>query len=232
VQGGAAWSIDSIAGLSLDAEFVELRAGWVSSQGVHFSVSETTVGFFGNTVLRDGFSDLSQFAIGAKRVRWGEVSQWIGRSTLFGRGLPLVESQPQQQEDQGTDLITTHVEQTEIAERVDVIVSVASQPNAFLHEAQLALHTRGYYDLNGDFVPKMLVRGGIVTLPEQWYYAQPGGQYIHFRYEAGFRFPVGGDTSKIGELSMALLVNDAEHLALYPFAVNSAHYRFNFTMRL
>lgn len=228
VFGSTALAVDSIAGLEVHTAPVDLRAGWAFSRGLHLSATEKTVGFFGNAVLRQGLSDLSQFAAGAGRVRWGEASKVIGRTSAFARGLPIAEVVDLTTGQTTTaDLLTGHLQQEDIGRWLDLAAAVAFAPERQLNEARVGVHSPGFHDageragLRGRGA-LWRVQGGMTQIPTQWAYDVPGGTYLHLRGDVAAPFALGDDAG--GVFRFGLMMNDPEQLALFPFAVNAVSY--------
>ena len=225
--GASAFAMDWIGGLTADATVADLRVGYTRSAGIHLSATNDTLGLFGNTVVRPG-QPLGQFAAGTRQTGWGKASESIGRTSVFARGLPLTEAVRSAVTGDvrgGVDqLLTGHLEQTDLGGTVDVAVAYAFAPTPLVHEAQVAVHSKGFHGRYEDgevFEAEETawrVQGGIVQLPAQWYYGLAGGTFPTARAELLFR---GGSETESFEGVAALLFNDPEQLALFPFARNA-----------
>jgi hypothetical protein len=226
VLGSTAWALDAMGGAAVDLELVELRAGYTGSQGLYFSASERTVGLFGNALVKpaDG-ADVPQAEGGAKRIRWWGASDVIGRTSVWGRQLPFAESVAAVAQGEPVDLVTGHFEQTDIGKKVDLGFALAAEPEVALYEAHATWHTPGYHDaIVTETVPEQgwaSVRAGVVRMPTQWYYGLEGGYYVQARADMVIPFP-----ERPGSYAnVAVMFNDSEMLALYPFAVNALAFR-------
>ncbi len=227
VFGSTALAVDSIAGVELLTDPVDVRAGWAFSSGLHVSATEKTVGFFGNAVLRQGLSDVSQFSAGAGRVKWGEASKVIGKTSAFARGLPIAEVvDVATGQTTTTDLLTGHLQQEDIGRWVDLAAALAFSPERQLNEARVGVHSPGFHDageragLRGKGA-LWRVHGGVTQIPTQWAYDVAGGTYAHVRADLAAPFSLGDGG---GVLRLGLMMNDPEQLALFPFAVNAVTY--------
>lgn len=233
IQGSTSWATDFIGGVSADLELVEVRAGYTASDGWYLSAGEQRIGLFGNTVARDGFSRFDQFAAGARQVKWGGLSdKGVGRSTLFARQVPMGEAEVDQAGERVTvadRLLTGHVRQDDIAGMVDVAFGYAFEPTARVHDLEVGVHRRGWYDPVAG-AAYWRVAAGMVQLPTQHYYGLDGGTFVSARGEVLAPLRVGGRDAM--RLSFALMLNDEEQLAVFPFAYNAVSYRLNITGRL
>ncbi len=226
VNGTSAIAIDAMGGATVDLTIIQLRAAWAASQGLFLSAGQDRVGLFGNALVKptEG-AGVPQAEAGARRVRWGDVSDTIGRTSVWGRKLPLAETLSTAAAGEPIDLITGHFEQTDIGRRYDVGVTLSKEPELGVYEGHAAVHSPGYYEVSHDEAESkpsyFLVRAGMVRMPTQWYYGLSGGTYIQARVEGSF--PLGESTDS--QATVGLLFNDAELLALYPFAVNALAWR-------
>lgn len=241
-QGVSTISPDWILGATVDASYLFAEAGYVGSTGFYGHVQEGTVGFFGSALVQKGVDGLPFFKTGADRVE-----SKAGLSSVYARKLPLQamprygdgSGAPQRDGDTEVEdsLQTAHIEQLNLGGVADVLVAGAWKPTPGLFEAQVGLHSKGYHEarkaqadeeeeagLLGQARPGFMVRGGVVNLPDLWYYGVEGGIYGTARLELTQAF---GDSTPM-YVQMRLLWNDPEMLALYPFAYNGvwASYRF------
>lgn len=234
VQGSTAWATDFIGGVSADLELVELRAGYTASAGWYLSAGEDRVGLFGNTVAKDGFSRFDQFAAGAKRVRWGEVSdKGVGHSTLFARQVPMAEAEVEEGGERVTvvdRLLTGHVRQEDIAGVFDVAFGYAFKPSPAVHDAQVGWHSRGFHEPAGGSGAFWNLSAGMVQLPARHFYGIDGGSFVAVRGDLVSPLRISGKDA--GRLGLAVMFNDEEQLALFPFANNALSWRLNITGRL
>jgi hypothetical protein len=246
LSGNSAMAIDSLGGVVIDAEIAELRAGWTATRGLHVSVADPRFGLYGNAILNDGLSEVGQFEAGARRFRpGGAVGEKVGSTSLFGRGLPLTEASERDGERFAPEqLLTGHFVQDSIAGVLDVAAAYALAPTPQLFEGRIGLHSKGFHDIAvGDFTEPdpdatdpdapapdpnapadeaflfgYLVQGGVVQLPDQWYYGVEGGARPQIRLE------MSAGSAK-GAFHATIMMNEPEVLALYPFAVRAVHYR-------
>ncbi|MCB9779873.1 MAG: hypothetical protein H6742_15010 [Alphaproteobacteria bacterium] len=233
IQGSTAWATDFIGGVSADLELVEVRAGYTASSGWYLSAGEQRIGLFGNTVARDGFSRFDQFAAGAKRVKWGELSdKGVGRSTLFARQVPMGEAEVDEGGERVTiadKLLTGHVRQDDIMGRFDIAFGYAFKPTTSVHDVEAAVHSRGFSDPGANPV-YWRIAAGMVQLPTQHYYGLDGGTFLSVRGEV--LAPLQIRDRHAADLAFTLMLNDEEQLAVFPFAYNAVTWRLNVTGRL
>ncbi len=234
IQGSTAWGTDFIGGVSADLELVEVRAGYTASDGWYLSAGEERVGLFGNTVAKDGFTRVDQFAAGAKRVKLGKASEkGVGRPTAFARQVPMGEAE--QVEEDGEErtvvdkLLTGHVRQDDIAHVLDVAFGYAFKPVASVHDVEVGVHSKNFHDpaARGTF---WRIAGGMVEIPTQHFYGIDGGTFVSLRGE--LTAPFGINRQDAGRFNFAILFNDEEQLSFLPFAANAVTWRINVTGRL
>ena len=150
-------------------------------------------------------------------------------------------------------LRTGHLEQDNIGGVFDVGGTWAAKPVSSLYDATVAVHSPGYTpkrDVGGSGKGKgkgkgknhktggggggggapqdgfvWYAGGGVVDLPAQATLGIEGGRAFTARLEGAMLFgdPHGGAH---GRGSMALLLNDPEVLALYPYAIDSVTFRY------
>jgi hypothetical protein len=229
--GASGYAQDAIVGAVFDAEVADLRAGYTHSRGWYASVQDHWIGLFGSIVLRDGFRLVGQFRGGAERVQSPRaVREKVGATSLFARILPLtepVEGLPGERARQ-IDLTTGHLEQEGLFGMLDLRGAYAIRPTAQVHEASVALHDREYYLVEDGETPTLerhfYLEAGFVTLPALYYYGIEGGTKLHLRGEVSFT-PQMDDSQLQG--GFALLFNDPEQTALYPFATDSVTFKAN-----
>jgi len=231
LTGNSAMAIDSLGGVVIDAEVAEVRVGWTATSGLHLSAADPLFGLYANTVLGDRLTEVTQFELGARRFDPGKkVSDTAGHTSLFGRGLPLTEPEEEEGERLSPErLLTGHLVQDSIGGIVDLAGAYALAPTPQLFEGRVGLHSRGYHDrtqgTGGAFRTDYLIQGGVVQLPDQWYYGVEGGRHPQVRAEFQGTF----DTLQVHATAM---INDPEVLALFPFAVGAFHYRLSVRGRL
>lgn len=231
IQGTTMWAIDSIAGAEIDAEVARLRAGYALSRGLHLSFTQDQVGLFGNTVLRNTLKEVGQYEAGIRRLGYGEKAAMVGRTSLYGRGIPVTEAIDALRGEGPEELVTGHFEQTDIGRKLDVVVALAAAPTPGLFEARVGWHSPGFHELmaaGDETAGRFNVQAGVVQLPTRWYYGEPGGYYVQARVESTSPVEIG---SVKGAFNLALTFNDAQLLALYPFATNAFAYRYTFQGR-
>ena len=154
LSGDSAMAIDSLGGIVVDAEIAELRAGWTATSGLHVSAADPRFGLYGNAILNDGLSEVGQFEAGARRFEPGKaIGDKVGRTSLFGRGLPLTEaSERDGQRFAPEQLLTGHLVQDSIAGVLDVAAAYALAPTPQLFEGRIGVHSKGFHDISaGDF---------------------------------------------------------------------------------
>jgi|GEM_PF-1600110 len=224
---------DWIAGASIDATYVQAEAGYVGSQGFYGNVEEGRVGFFGSALLQRGLKGLPFFKAGADRVE-----SPAGMSSVYARKLPL-QALPRYLDTTGTpapgtddqiedSLQTAHLEQRNLGGRFDLLAAYAWKPRPQLFDAQAAIHSKGYHQaraandaaeqsqgMTGQESTGWIIQGGVVNLPDLWYYGVQGG--IH----GSAHLEVTGTLAEGLYVQGRLLWNDPELLALYPFAYDA-----------
>ncbi|MEQ1566310.1 MAG: hypothetical protein ABMA64_11780 [Myxococcota bacterium] len=225
--GASAYAQDFVAGVIVDAEVADLRAGYTQSRGWYASANDHWLGLFGSVVLRDGFRAVGQFRGGAERVRLPDrVRDKVGAPSLFARVLPLTERGDGSDD---VDLTTGHLEQEGIAGRLDLRAAASVRPVVGLHEASIALHDAAFYEvedgLPADARQHWYLEAGFVELPPQYYYGVQGGRKLHLRAEYAWTPPVDRGAAR---MVVGLQFNDPEQTALYPFAVDAVAGRFQY----
>ena len=118
----------------------------------------------------------------------------------------------------GLDFTTAHLGQADIGGTFDIDLAVAIRPTTTLHEGQVGVHSAGFYEGEGEGF-SWLVRGGVVQLPDLWFYGVQGGMRPTFRAEAGIAAGDGG--SAAGAIRYLVMMNDPEQLLLFPYAYNA-----------
>lgn len=211
VQGSSAFTLDWVGGAMYDGRFLKARGGYVRSRGIHGSIENPQTGLFANGVIRGTKqTDLSQFAAGARDIRWGNA-RGIGRTSVFTRQIPLTDDSDS--EGAPFALRTQHFAQDSIAGQLDVDVTWATRPQAFLHEAWVAYHSPGYHEsTGGEFDVFWLLGGGMTRMPAQFYYGLDAEPLITAK--AAYLMPL----NESAMLNMAVSYNDPATLVLFPFA--------------
>lgn len=243
-QGASAFNMDWVAGATYTSEVIGVRAGYAGSRGFYANLAENKLGLFASGMLGGedrGEGLLGYVRAGLDRARLGQLIKGAGLSSLYLRDLPFgVPPAGAAAEDAGAfggsgRLRTWHLEQANIARKVDVAAALATAPVSTLYTATLGFHSDNYVprrDAHGaeDGVQWNL-RGGMVTVPGQAALGLEGGRYASARVDVGGQFTDGGGKNGGGAQFRgggALLLNDPELLALYPYAVNSVTLRFYF----
>ena len=218
--GVSAYAQEYIVGLNADLDAVDVNVGYTRSRGLYASAFEKRFGLYGSLVVRDRFSTLGQAEGGIRRLR---ISDGLGATSLFGRALPLTEAVDTDTTDDQPGIIqqltTGNVVQEDIGGYVDLDVAYAVSPEPLLHKALVAVHSRDFIENGG-----VRVQGGMVTLPRMSWYGVEGGRFPSVRIDGDFRL-LDGDADMF--INAGLLYNDAEQLALYPFAENAISARFS-----
>lgn len=248
-QGASAFNMDWVAGATWTTSSGAIRAGYAGSRGFYSNVAESRLGLFASGMLGGadrGDGLLSYVKAGMDRANIGQVIKGGGLSSLYLRDLPFgVPPAGEEQEAEsgafGTSgrLKTYHIEQDNIARKVDLRAAWAREPINTLYSATVGIHSDDYVasrDSHGSSSATTeggeageaaiwSLRGGMVTIPAQAALGLEGGRYASARLDAGFQFDEGGSTFRGGG---SLLFNDPELLALYPYAVNSVTLRLQF----
>jgi hypothetical protein len=222
----ASYSVDWIGGAYVDARWVAARAGYTGSRGFYGSVDERALGLFGTLGLGEHegstpyrFLEAGLGRLGPERFGAEQAAKIIGSTTTYLRDLPLGSDEPEKV--QGEDrLRTIHVEQRSIGQQLDLQASFAIRPEAQLYDAQIGWHSPNFHEKpEGSYGDneRFLVQVGLVNLPAQYNLGVEGGRYFTARAQLSAR-----------PFEFALLFNDPEQLAIYPFAVDalSAQLRF------
>jgi hypothetical protein len=235
-DGVSSYSLDYVAGAYADFKVVGFRGGYAGTRGAYLSVEERFAGLFGSTVLQPGGRlGFNYLRLGAQRVSLAslgldEVAERVGMTTLSYRDLPWAEDRSASGAVQDTErLRTTHLEQQSIGRWVDVSLALASAPRTSLYEAAVAVHTPGYHPwrtadptdaerINLRDEAGFLVRAGIIELPPRYDLGVEPAALVQLRAELLMAKSQPGGHSRA---SFALLFNDPEQLALYPFARNT-----------
>ena len=218
--GASAYAQEYILGLSADLDVADLNVGYTRSRGLYASAFEKRLGLYGTLVLRDRLSTIGQAEAGLRRLT---IADGAGATSLFGRALPLTESVDTDAADDQPgviqQLLTGNVVQEGIGGYVDLDVAYAVSPEPLLHKALIAVHSVNFLENGG-----LRLQGGMVTLPRMAWYGVDGGRFPSVRADGDFRL-LDGDADVL--VNASLLYNDAEQLALYPFAENAISARFS-----
>jgi hypothetical protein len=222
-SGAEGIGLDAVYGLWVDSRWVMAKAGYTKSSGFYATARDTTVGLFATAVLRPGDGSVPVFRAGIQKLDPGKADEDlrnIGMPSLYYRDIPL--AQPVGVDDaEGVEhqrLRTTHVEMEDIGRLVDLASAFRIRPEAGFSSGVAALHSKSYHLRDGDEPDKAagfaLAEAGVVTLLEQPSLGVSGGPVPAFRLETGFKGPKAAFT-------FHRQFNDAEQLALYPFARNA-----------
>lgn len=233
-EGASSFALDWVAGATYTHRLFGLRAGYAGSRGFYANLVDTRAGFFFSGLL--GGADragglFSYMKLGVDRLRANKLVKGAGLSTLYFRDLPYgLQPSPAAPADalaEGGRLQTVHLAQQNIAGVVDLEAAYGIRPTGFLQQAILGVHSPHYVVGRKGRGPETgfvwNVRGGLVNIPAQAVYGLEGGQAASFKTELGAAFDTGGEEG--GRAVGALLVNDPELLALYPYAVNAVTVR-------
>lgn len=220
--GTSAYAQDFVAGVVVDAEVGDLRAGYTQSRGWYASAQDRWIGLFGSVVARDNFSRIGQARAGLVRANVPDkVADVVGRPSVFAQVLPLTEAVVQGgvgAAAEQVDLTTGNLAQEGLGGMVDVRVAYAIRPVAQIHDLAVGLHDRAWYDILDGATPEGKFHGyaeaGFVNLPPQYYYGLQGGTVFQARAELQY-------TDGPGTARFTAMFNDPEQTALYPFSVNT-----------
>ena len=203
----------------LDLTGLHARVGWVGSQGVYADV-EADVPVFASAVIDEpSLSNLLSGGVRRLKTKGGATSAFL-RNKPF-RPMPGLASGGTGFVDDptgGLDFTTAHLGQADIGGTFDIDLAVAIRPTTTLHEGQVGVHSAGFYEGEGEGF-SWLVRGGVVQLPDLWFYGVQGGMRPTFRAEAGIAAGDGG--SAAGAIRYLVMMNDPEQLLLFPYAYNA-----------
>lgn len=228
-EGASAFAMDWIAGGRYEGQHGFARAGWAGSRGLYVDVGEDIVGLGLSGIVRPSEAGwLGQLLIGGRRMPLRKIAEPLGMSSVFLRDLsfgpPVAAAVAEAAADGGLDAVlggvgrlrTLHVEQEDIARRIDLRAAMATRPIEQLHLVALGVHSPDFRDTrDGQSGTGVLGQVGMVNLPAQPVVGVDGGRYFSARLEGRMQAKdgrVGGGGS--------VLFNDPELLALYPFATN------------
>jgi hypothetical protein len=226
-EGASALAMDWIAGARYEGDAGHVRMGYAGSRGLYVDAGEDKVGLGLSGVLRSSEAGwLGQLLAGGRRMPLRKVWEPAGFSSVYLRDLPygppvrggVLEAAAEGGLDQVLGgvgrLRTVHLDQEDIAERVDLSVALTTRPVSSVHMATLGVHSRDFRgDRAGSTGTGLLARAGMVNLPAQPVFGQAGGTLFSARLEGR----IGNKKSQAGA---SVLFNDPELLALYPFASN------------
>lgn len=231
-----------IVGAAVDTPVGPLTAGYASTKGFFTNFSGTKIPLFASALLATRLEEVPYLAGGLttlRRLASNDYISKIGDTSLFARRLQYVGLAPtgvSTREVGGqnvgrTNFVTQHLEQTGIADKIDVTIVTTTAPQPNLYEATLGFHTDGYRSVkslmnqienepadpknnNGGFA----VSAGVVRLPDLWYYGVEGG----YRFKAAVKYTRMIEGS--GVMSFGVAVNDTEVLSVFPYAYNAPQF--------
>ena len=240
-------TLDYVAGLQYGNDLFAVRAGYVASAGAYGHAEIVGLRLFATSVLSNEFEDLSYLTAGISSLRAfsEDLQQQIGRTALFVRKLQYDSprlTQPATWEPIGPgthaiDFWTTHLEQTDVADYVDLQLAAAFRPKTLLHIGRVGVHTKGHRleemladDPEGvedleEGVPSAGVTLGVIGVPAMPYYAEEGGTAFSATAEARV-------TSAEYAIRLLYQYNDPELIAMFPFAIGASAFSANFTLTL
>ncbi len=238
-QGASAFAMDWVAGVSWTGSAASVRGGYAGSRGFYTNVAENNVGLFASGLLggRDTNGALLGFLkAGVDRFNWRKVSEGMGLTSVYLRDLPYGAEPAEGAVPEQSGLLssvgrlrTGHFEQANLGKHVDLGASYTLAPVTRFYDASLAVHSANWVlprkageQKQGEW-GGFYARGGFVDLPGQATLGIEGGRVFTLRVEGGIGF--GGDDAW-GRGSIALLLNDPEVLALYPYAINATTFRY------
>jgi hypothetical protein len=236
-EGASSFALDWVAGATYTHPFFGVRAGYAGSRGFYANVVDNKLGMFVSGLL--GGQDragglLSYVRMGFDRLVANKLVKGMGLTTLFYRDLPYglqpSPAAPAAAVDEGGRLRTVHFAQQNLARYVDVEAAYGLRPTSFLQHAILGVHAPDYVTGRKGKGPEAgfvwNLRGGLVNVPAQAMFGLEGGRYLSAKAELGAKLDVG--TREGARIVGALLINDPELLALYPYAVDATTFRLHF----
>lgn len=220
-EGASAVQTDFVVGGLIDTAGLHGRLGWVGSRGVYADLEADIPVFFSATIDEPSLSNL--LSGGLRRL-----DSKLGSTSIYAKNQPfrpipqLAAGNGAQVGDStgGLNFATGHFAQENLnGGTFDVRVAYAVAPQPLLHEAQIAVHSRpGTLEDAATGGVDFLLRGGVVQLPDLWYYGVEGGYRPTFRAEVGI---VVGDDAAAGSIRYLVMMNDPEQLLLFPYAYNA-----------
>ncbi len=219
-EGASAVFTDFVVGGMVDTTGLHGRLGWVGSQGVYADL-EADIPVFVSAVIDE--PTLANLLSGGLR----RFATKGGRTSLYARNqpfrpLPAVAPGGEafvEDPNGGLNLFSGHVAQEDIGKVFDVQLAYTIRPTAQLQEAQIGLHApKGEDDASA--AEAWLIRGGLVQLPDLWFYGVEGGIRPTFRAEFGIAFEdeAGHPT---GTVRYLVMMNDPAQLVLFPYAYDA-----------
>jgi len=229
--GASAFALDWIGGASYHNDHIGARVGYAGSAGLYAAVNEQNSGLYLSSVVRGQGSILGQLETGLDRLH---LVDQLGLTSAFLRDIPygagvVEEAGARDLLPAAGSLRTVHFEQDNLFDYFDVHVSQTLKPVSQLHLAQVGLHTPDYHasraggdEEQGEF--RGLVRAGVARIPAQAAFGVEEGSLITLRAEGDVT--VVGDGDAGFHINFGILYNDAEQLAMYPYAQNVLTYRY------
>ena len=243
VRDEIAVSVDFIAGTEITTPYARGAVGYVASQGLYTTFTQSDVRAFLSSVLNDGITQVPYLKVGLADLDWlvGDgAAKAIGSTSIYGRklqysGLPALDLAKEDIATAATpkfDFITAHLEQYGIGQHVDVMSALTYKPKTELREASLAVHTAGFMPSEQaiNLVKKedgiiktcnfgVRASAGVVKVPTLRYYGVEGGYLFRGAVDAG---GVGGCGHKPAiNMWLSIGYNDAEILSVFPFVRNT-----------
>ena len=234
-QGASAFALDWVAGGTFTTDAVSVRAGYAGSRGLYANVIEDRLGLFASGMLGGGDTSgglIGFFRGGLDRTNLNKLVKGGGLASVFIRDLPYGAAPTEEAAaDQGLlsdvgRLRTGHVEWANIGHVIDVGTTLSIKPISSLYDASGAVHSRDFVvgrdeeDAPEGFMWSL--KAGVVNIPGNAVLGLEDGQYFSGRVDFGGAGELDGAQ---GNVSGALLINDPELLALYPYSVNSVTVR-------
>lgn len=229
-KGPQSFVVDYVGGGQVDlGEVGVARAGYVGSTGVYSNVTGKMVRAFLSSMVEDELG-LAYFAAGVDRQPIANLLV-----SAFGRKLPLVSVPrvdpatlaPKAPAEQ-LSFWSAHTQVLSIGGYVDVMAAYGVEPEPTLHELRAGAHTLGFHRSPGpakkdertdDFAVGCGVWGGVVQMPDMWYYGIEGA--LRATVDAGCKFTGSTGGSNIGEGRFGIRRNHPDTFALFPYAVDA-----------
>jgi hypothetical protein len=226
---------DWVGGARFTPGSLDLRAGYLGSQGFYSNIAEQRSSLFVGSAFTALPKDLSSASLpwvlaGLTRVPLpDELVEKIGRTRTFARRLRWVSpvstagvanaaaAEALRAAAPSLDVWTGHIEQVGLMEdHLDVRVVGGLAPTPFLHEASVGWRSDGLTpesEFEDDF--GWGISAGVVTMPAAAFYGiQPGPKLA-------LSATIGGEASGGGSLMGGLRLNQTELLDVHPYAVNA-----------
>lgn len=242
-QGASAVALEWVGGVSADLDAVSLHAGYAGvSRGFYANAAERRLGLYASASLSPGGAlDVDVVDLlegGLDRLDpvqlvgdEGSPVAKAGVTSAFYRDLPYgAESDAGDgRRTFATRLRTGHLQQDDLFRIVDVRVAYALSPTPLVHEATVGVHNPGFVRRRQTFLEETAggfrVAAGMVQLPQLATLGVEGGTYPTLRADIDVDIADALGGSGFFVLRYGMQINDAEQLALYPFARNAVSYR-------